>query len=79
MYMIFWKHWWCIYFRVWVYEEKNSFLFVARRAWGFDHATIFWGKHWFPPFADAGFSNVESFRYGSKGAWAGTLILKGEK
>ena len=40
---------------------------------------LFSEGHWVGLLDDAGFSNVESFRYGSKEGWAGTLILKGEK
>ena len=40
---------------------------------------LFSENHWVRLLRDAGFSNVESFRYGTKESWAGTLVLKGKK
>ena len=40
---------------------------------------LFSEKHWAELFHEAGFSEVESTRFGIRENWSGTLILKGQK
>jgi len=40
---------------------------------------LFSEKHWAELFREAGFSEVESTRFGIRENWSGTLILKGQK
>jgi hypothetical protein len=40
---------------------------------------LFSENEWVNMFANAGFSNVVSYRFGAKEGWEGTLIISGNK
>lgn len=61
------------------FYEENTVSHSWPEDCGVSTMQLFSEDHWVRLLHDAGFSNVESFRYGSKEGWAGTLILKGEK
>lgn len=61
------------------FYEENTVSHSWPEDCGVSTMQLFTEDHWVGLLHDAGFSNVESFRYGSKEGWAGTLILKGEK
>ena len=61
------------------FYEENTVSHSWPEDCGVSTMQLFSEGHWVGLLDDAGFSNVESFRYGSKKGWAGTLILKGEK